>query len=97
MSPDAAAWTAVLALMQGSVAAAVSFRFWFSGHRGYALVLGIALIVPVALGVITAVGADGANAFWYVAGSAAGLAFALPVLGITAGVAVVRSTRKRHG
>lgn len=96
MSAWAAAWTAIFALMQTTIVAGIVARMWLAGHRGYACAVGVALAIPVAFGLFSAFGADEGAAFWYVVGSAAGLALALPVLGLTALFAVARSAARHR-
>jgi hypothetical protein len=48
----------VLAAMQAVVAAGSAWRLWRSGRRGFAVVVGVALALPLILGLASALGSE---------------------------------------
>ncbi len=84
----------VLAAMQAVVAGGSAWRLWRSEHRAFAIVVGVALALPLAVGLAGALGNGDWAGLLYVLGAAVGWALAVPVLAACAGVHLWL-TRKR--
>jgi hypothetical protein len=83
----------VLAAMQAVVAAGSAWRLWRSGRRGFAVVVGVALALPLILGLASALGSEDWAGLLYVLGAAAGWAVAVPVLAGSAAVHLWKTRR----